>query len=423
MALGRPDGCRFDGAGLTGPAEAPRLFDVADTGDADVGVRPGVRRAAVGFGVVLVLGLLASAIFTSGPEPDEPVVDDAVDTSIAPTTTTDPSAPSSTIAPSTTSPTTTAAEPIEVPADLGFDASPPSGSLVLWRTDDPLLQVLDLAAATRTVIDLDTIGLDLVRGVHSVGDRLIVEGRQGFWWVDADGGFAPLSDGGELRVAGDDEIWISASYVSNREFDPLRVDVRGVAQLLPTVPAGSAPFGYVGDRLLVGGGASGGVYIATSTGYEQIATGSLIGSGGDHLVTRVCDEELVCSIERRSFETGVVQQLPIPDGIDLAGVWWVDDTVSPDAGALLVLSAGSGGVVMWDLVSNTTQPVPLTRGFSATWSSDGAWLFAAADGSVIGVERSTGDRVELETPGATDAAWSLAWLADSSATAAVPSGE
>ena len=410
--------------------DPPRLLDDVAEQPAELTVAPRTRRTAIVVAVVAVALLFVAALTSGGSdEPEETAV--VVDTSVALTTT--PAAddavptavvPDSEVVAAESNPSVATAERTFQPIEVVTDAVPPQGRLVLWRSDDPILRLVDLTTSSTVEVDLDGLGLDLVRAIRGVGHRLVVEGRQGFWWIDADGGTGQLAEGGELRAYGDDEVWISAAYVSNRPIEPLRVGLDGVATLGPTLPPGVAPFGHVGDRLLVGGGSSAGVYIETASGWERTADGALVASGGLHLITRSCDAELVCSLERTSFETDESIRRLIPDDIDLQGVWWADQLSSPDARRLLVSSTADGSTLIWDLVEDSFTPVPVLPGRDVTWSDDGRWLFVVGPEGVTGVDLDEGQQlsVPLSTEGLVSGGSLATWLADEAVDAAVPSG-
>ena len=405
--------------------EPPMLIGGPDDDPGELTVAPRFRRTAIGVAVVAVVVLIAAALAGgSSTGPDE--VEAAVEISVAQNTTSTTPADAPTTAPpasATVAPPTSVTERTFEAIEVVTDVPPPEGRLVLWRATDPIVRIIDLAASSTLEVDFDALGLDLVRSIRGVGHRAVVDGRQGFWWLDSDGGAGVLAEGGVLRAYGDDEVWISAAFVNNRSFEPLRVGLDGVAQLGPTLPPGVGPFGYVGDRLLAGGGVSGGVYIENSTGWDLMADGALIAAGDLFLLTKTCDESLQCSLVRRDMMTGVETVHELPADIDLFGIWWVDQLASPDTQRLIVSSTTDGSALVWDLLDDSFTSVPILPGRELAWSSDGSWLFVAAPNGVVGVDLVEGRQltIPLTDDGVVGAGWSLAWLDVPPDDAAVPS--
>ncbi len=368
----------------------------------EVGVEPRLHRAAVAIIAALVLVLVVGAVVgATGPRAQD-TADVAttipVESSIAPTTTTGVDAPAATIAVTTppVGPTETAPRDT-VPLGEAFAENPPQGQLVVWSLDRPVAQILDLAEGTSSEIDLEFLELADVKAITGVGSKLVIESKNGFSWADPDGGFGTLTPGGEARAFGDDEVWLSAAYVSNRSFVPTRASVDGELADLPELPGGVFPFGAVGDALVVGGGASGGVYVHDGDGYRLLTPGALLGTGGGAVLARVCDEALTCELHRIDVATGDTTVHSLHRMTDLAGVWWVDSIVSPDASALLVMSGAEP--VLWDLESGVMLPVPVNRGRPIAWSSDAQWLFIGGNAEIVGIHRLSGDEVRFAVPG------------------------
>ena len=368
----------------------------------EVGVEPRLHRVAVAIIAGLVLVLIVGAVVGATSPRAEDTADVAttvpVESSIAPTTTTGVDAPAATIAVTTAPALPTETAPRDtVPLGEAFAAFPPQGQLVVWSLDRPVVQILDLAAGTSSEIDLDFLELADVKAITGVGSKLVIESKNGFSWADPNGGFGTLAPGGEARAFGDDEVWLSAAYVSNRSFTATRASVDGEVTDLPELPAGVFPFGAAGDALVVGGGAAGGVYVHEGNGYRELSPGGLLGTGDGAVLARVCDHTLECSVHRVDVDTGAVEVHSLHRMTDLAGVWWLEDTVSPDALSLLVMSGAEP--VLWDLESGVMTPVPVQRGRPIAWSADSQWLFIGGNAEIVGIHRPTGDEVRFEVPG------------------------
>ena len=96
--------------------------------------------------------------------------------------------------------------------------------------------------------------------------------------------------------------------------------------------------------------------------------------------------------------TGDTTTHPLPGEIDLDGVWWADEILSPNAEHILVMSGLAGAPVVWDLLDDQLLQVPVIRGRGTTWSADGAWLFVGDDDGLVGLHLETGEQVEIPMP-------------------------
>ncbi|NOX30309.1 MAG: hypothetical protein GXP35_09725 [Actinobacteria bacterium] len=391
------------------PRDAPKLLGVDETSAApDLQVEPALRRSATAVMVLLGGALLVSIVVTVFGGDQASTADEGAevvtDTSVADTTTTAVDQPLVTVAvsssssTSSTSSTTTAALREAVPVGEAFAANPPAGLLAVWHINNPAVYVLDLAGGSVTVLNLGEIQVDGITTIRGVGDRLVIESTGGISWIAPDGTFGVLSPGGEVTAFGDDEVWISQSYLSNQQFAPTRIGFDDTVTELPPLPPGSSPFGYLDDRLVVGGGTSGGVYLHLGDEFSITAPGALLSAGNDVMLTRACGGTLNCFLRRELVGGGEPTTYEIGPEIDIDGVWWVDLPVSPDGDALLVMSAELGPV-LWDLLTDTQITVPLLRGRSIAWSSDGEWLFISGSEEIIGIHRGSGDEVRIPAPG------------------------
>ncbi|MBN4059642.1 hypothetical protein JYT35_00825 [Acidimicrobium ferrooxidans] len=391
------------------PLDAPKLLGVDETSAApDLRVEPALRRSATAIMVLLGGALLVSIVATVFGGNQASTADEGseivTDTSVAATTTTAVDQPLVTVAvssdssTSSTSSTTTAAPRETVPVGEAFAANPPAGLLAVWQINNPAIYILDLAGGSVTSLNLGEIQVDGISTIRGAGGRLVVESSDGVSWIAPDGTFGVLSQAGEVTALGDDEVWISPSYGSTQQFAPTRYEFAGNLVGLPFLPPGSFPFGYLGDQLVAGGGASGGVYVHAGDRYDQLSDGALIAAANGIVVTRVCDASLDCGLRRTLVETGESTMHVIDPEIDIDGVWWVQSPVSPNGDALLVMSAVLGPV-LWDLLTGSQLTVPLLRGRGIAWSSDGEWLFISGSEEIIGIHRGSGDEVRIPAPG------------------------
>jgi len=367
--------------------------------DEVVAVSPAVRRILMGglaiFGGILAVTLLVS-IFDSAADEASADQDPVL---VATTTTTETSSVDtelSEVVTTTTSTTTTTLVPFD-PSE-SFAEFPTRSRLVLWTFNERRVAILDVDSGSSTELDLTEFGVPLVERVIGVGDRLIVQSLGDYRSIDASGASVSLDAPGVVQVFGDNEIWMTDGFVSDRPLVPVRIDVDGERRLLPEVPAGTFPFGWVDDRLLVGGGRSGGIYIESGDGYELIASGELLASGGGFLLSRVCDQSLICTIARVNLATGETRSYVQPPGFSMTALFWIEQTASPNVDAVLGVSTDLGSPAIWDLLTDEVTPLAIVQGRGAAFSQDGTWVFASVADSIVAYHRITQIEVAMPVP-------------------------
>lgn len=380
-------------------AGEPMLSPDRDDGAEVVANSPVVQRfftAVLALLIVLLAVTLTSSIVGSIRGADEAVAEEVA---LVVTTTTLP-APDTSVLPSpvsTTEPATSTSQPKE--ASAVFAQFPTSAQLVLWTYNERQVFLVDVDAGTSSELDLTELGVPLVESIIGVGDRLVVRSLGDFYAIDVAGAASlRLEVRGVVQVFGDDEIWLTDSFVGDAPTSPIRIDVLGERRELPEIPADSFPFGYVDDRLLVGAGRSGGIYLESDDQYEFVSDGELVASGGGFILARTCDASLKCSLARIELATGTSTLHEPPPGFSLKALWWIDEAISPQVDAVLGLSNDLGGPAIWDLLTDEVTPLAIGQGRGATWSPDGAWLFVSIADQVIAFHRGTLTEVVVPVP-------------------------
>lgn len=368
--------------------------------DEVVAVSPTVRRVLMGglaiFGGILAMTLLAS-ILDSG---DNEAGADQDPSLVATTTTTDLSSATTEIPEVVTTTTTTTTTTTLVPFDPSesFAEFPTRSLLVVWTFNERRVAILDVDTGSSTELDLTEFGVPLVERVIGVGDRLVVQSLGDYRSIDAAGDSVSLDATGVVQVFGDNEIWMTDGFVGDRPLVPIRIDVDGERRALPEVPADTFPFGWVDDRLLVGGGRSGGIYIESGDGYERIASGELLASGGGFFLSRMCDESLVCTIARVNVATGESRSYVQPPGFSMTALFWIEQTASPNVDAVLGVSTDLGAPAIWDLLTDEVTPLAIVQGRGAAFSQDGTWVFLSVADSIVAYHRTTQVEVAMPVP-------------------------
>jgi len=369
-----------------------------------VAVSPVVRRvlmATLGlFGGLLAVTLLVS-ILDSGEADAEAEPDQAA--SLIVTTTTDPAfvttSPPQVL---TTTTVTTSTAPVPFDPAEAFADLPTKSQLVFWTFNERRVVILDVDEGSATELDLTEFGVPLVERVIGVGERLVVQSLGDYRSIDSAGGSISLDATGVIQVFGDDELWMTDGFVGDRSLVPVRVDVDGEKSILPELPASTFPFGWIDDRLLVGGGRSGGIYLESGDGYELIAPGELLASGGGYFLSRRCDESLRCTISRVNVATGETRSYDQPPGFSMTGLFWIDQTASPNVDAVLGVSTELGSSAIWDLVTDEVTPLAIVQGRGAAFSPDGTWVFVSVADSVVAFHRGTQVEVAMPLPSAVE---------------------
>lgn len=166
---------------------------------------------------------------------------------------------------------------------------------------------------------------------------------------------------------------------------------------LPELPADSFPFGSVDDRLLVGAGRSGGIYLEADGQYEFVSAGELVASSGGFILARTYDAVLNCNLSRIELATGISTPHEPPPDFSFSALWWIDEPVSPQVDAALGLSSDLGPAI-WDLLTGELTPLAIGQGRGATWSPDGSWVFVSSADKVTAFHRETLTKVSVPVP-------------------------
>lgn len=375
--------------------------------DEIVAVSPGVRRVLMGglalFGGILVLTLLVS-VFDSA---DDEVGSDQDPSLVVTTTTTEAASATTAAAAVVTTTTATTTTTVLIDPSESFAEFPTSSRLVLWTFNERRVAILDVDDGSSTDLDLTEFGVPLVERVIGVGDRLVVQSLGDYRSIDANGSSVSLDATGVVQVFGDDEIWMTDGFVGDQPLTPVRIDVDGERRLLPELPARTFPFGWVDDRLLVGGGRSGGIYLESGEGYELIAPGELLASGGGFFLSRTCDESLSCTIARVNVATGETRAYVQPTGFSMTALFWIEQTASPNVDAVLGVSTDLGSPAIWDLLTDEVTPLGLVQGRGAAFSQDGTWVFVSVADSIVAYHRGSQQEVVMAIPAGVSFASSL----------------
>ncbi len=389
--------------------ELDKVPVVDDRAAADVeivAVSPLVRRAVlVGLGLIgtVLVATLIGAVLSRGADDDTELTEEP--TLVVTTTTTEAPSSSTTgldqISTTTVPAPTTTALPVE-PAQA-FADNPSNTNLVLWNYNDQRVIVIDVDASESTELDMTNFGVPLVERIISSRDRLVVQSLGDYYAVDPTGQRTRLDSRGVVQAFGDDEVWVTDSNIGNQPLTPFRIDFAGERTELPEVPGDIFPFGWFGDRLLVGGGQTGGVYIESGDQYERIAEGQLLAGRNGFMLTRVCDEVLRCTVHRTNLETGEASTHLAPEGFSLTALWWLDDPTSPNLDAVLGVSDTLGSPALWDLTTDEVTPLGIGQGRGAAFSPDGRWVFVSVSNNILAYHRATGSEVVVPIAGGVDA--------------------
>ena len=378
--------------------EEPAIVAAPSSGDLDVvTISPLVRKsllAAVAvLGGVLLITLVASLL--SG-DAEQPVVDD-VSLLVTSTTSEDvpPTSDAAAPAPTTTQAPVTTTTVAVVPA-AAFAESPTETELVLWTFNEQRVVLVDVDAATAIEVDMRDLGVPLVERIIGAGEVLVVQSLGDYYAVRVRGDRTLLNVRGVVQAFGDDEVWATDVFVGDRPATPFRIDFDGERTQLPQLPAETFPFGWFDDRLIVGGGGSGGIYIEAGDGYQRVADGELVASRNGFVLSRVCDETLHCAIARIDLRSGATTLHEIPQGFAIGALWWLDDPNSPTLDAILGVSNELGSPALWDLLADEVTPLAIGQGRGATFSTNGLWVFVSVGDDVIAFNRENG--IEVVVP-------------------------
>jgi len=385
------------------PVEEGSVLVPDDPGtDEVVAVSPVVRRVLMA-GLGLFGGIMAVTLLMSIFDSTDEAVGADQDVSLVPTTTTTEPA-SATTSPlelqTTTTTTTTTSVPLE-PSER-FGEFPTNSQLVLWTFNERRVVVLDVDEGSSTELDLTEFGVPLVERVVGVGDRMVVQSLGDYRAIDPTGDSVALDATGVVQVFGDDEVWMTDGFVGDRPLVPVRIGVDGERKVLPRLPPRTFPFGWVDDRLLVGGGRSGGIYVESGDGYELIAPGELLASGGGFFLSRICDVSLRCDITRTNVATGEIRSYVQPVGFSMTALFWIEQTASPNVDAVLGISTDLGSPAIWDLLTDEVTPLGIVQGRGAAFSQDGTWVFVSVGNSLVAYHRATQAEVSMPVPAGVD---------------------
>lgn len=389
--------------------ELDKVPVVDDRAAADVeivAVSPLVRRGVlVGLGIIgtVLAATLIGAVLSSDSDGDPELTDEP--TLLVTSTTTEALSSSTTaldqVSTSTAPAPTTTAVPVE-PAQV-FADNPSNTSLVLWNYNVQRVLVIDVDASETIELDMTDFGVPLVERIIASTDRLVVQSLGDYYVVEPAGQRTRLDTRGVVQAFGDDEVWVTEAFIGDQPSTPFRIDFTGERTELPEVPGDIFPFAWFGDRLLVGGGQTGGVYIESGDGYERIAEGQLLAGRNGFMLTRVCDDVLRCTVHRTDLESGAVTTHIAPSGFSLTALWWLDDPTSPNLDAVLGVSEDLGSPALWDLTTDEVTPLGIGQGRGATFSPDGTWVFVSVSNDILAYHRASGSEVVVPIAGGVDA--------------------